>query len=201
MTVSLMAPGRFAFSRLAEQHAYESAAAYAAGTVYRTTEYRAYDDFDRLLELTLPAGEGTQYSEYDDKGKLLMRYGLEADGSTPGANTYPTLYSYDATGNLSTLTTYQGGIDQASSSPSVTTWEYDLRGRLQRKSYPDAGEITYTYYANDRLKTRSNVLRAKLRPTKIANLVAYDFSKSAGLLRTKLACSVIRLRRRLCRTL
>jgi RHS repeat-associated protein len=144
------------FGRLASRDEYESQADFDAAILYRSTSYTAYDDFDRLLELTLPGGEGTQHSEFDDKGNLIMCYGFEADGTTQGGNTTPTIYSYDATGNLETLTTYQGGVDSANSTPSVTTWEYDLRGRLERKIYADTTDVDYTYYDNNRLKTRTN---------------------------------------------
>ncbi|MEM7789975.1 MAG: hypothetical protein AAF546_01125, partial [Verrucomicrobiota bacterium] len=58
------------FERMASQTDYNNSSNYVSGSVYRTTEYTDYDDFDRLLELTLPDGEGTQLFVYDDKGNL-----------------------------------------------------------------------------------------------------------------------------------
>lgn len=134
------------FGRIDQEIDYASPADYTADSPYRTTEYTEYDDFDRLLSVSLPAGEGVQNMVYDDKGQLLTR---------SGANTYPVDYSYDATGRLETMTTYYGAADQAGSTAAVTTWEYDLRGRLTRKIYDDDSDVSYTYLANDRLATRT----------------------------------------------
>jgi RHS repeat-associated protein len=135
-----------AFGRLASETDYASVGDFNAEVPYRTTQYSEYDDFDRLLELTLPS-EGTQQMDYDDKGNLLKRR---------GASTYPVEYTYDSIGNLETMTTFYGDKDPATADTSVTRWEYDLRGRLERKVYGDNSDVDYTYYENNRLLTRTN---------------------------------------------
>ena len=137
------------FGRVISEADYASVADYSAepGVPYRTTRYSKYDDFDRLLELTLPEGKGVQSMNYNDKGNLLSR---------SGSQTYPVKYTYDSVGNLETLTTFYGDSDPAAADISITSWEYDLRGRLERKVYADGSDVDYTYYDNNRLRTRTN---------------------------------------------
>ena len=135
------------FDRLISETDYASSADFQAGQSYRTTQYTNYDDFDRLLELTLPGNNGIQTMEYDNKGNMIKR---------SGAQTFPVEYTYDAVGNLETMTTFYGDHDIAAADTSVTRWEYDLRGRLERKIYADGSDVDYTYYKNNRLYTRTN---------------------------------------------
>ena len=77
---------------------------------------------------------------------------------------YPTEYSYDSYGRMSTLNTYRGtsaDFTQATwpSSPGTadtTTWTYqEATGLLTAKTYADNKSVSYTYTADGKLATRT----------------------------------------------
>ncbi len=77
---------------------------------------------------------------------------------------YPTEYSYDSYGRMSTLKTYRGTSADFTaanwpSSPGtadVTTWTYqESTGLLTAKTYADAKSVSYTYTADGKLATRT----------------------------------------------
>ena len=77
---------------------------------------------------------------------------------------YPTEYSYDSYGRMSTLNTYRGtsaDFTQSTwpSSPGTadtTTWTYqESTGLLTAKTYADAKSVSYTYTADGKLATRT----------------------------------------------
>lgn len=109
----------------------------------QTTSY-AYDAFGRQTLITLP-DNGTVSSAYYSTGELATNW---------GARTYPVAYTYDYSGRMQTMTTWQ---DYAGNNGSATTiWNYDpLRGFLLSKTYADSSSVSYGNSPAGRLLTRT----------------------------------------------
>lgn len=80
-----------------------------------------------------------------------------------GGGTQPTLYTYDAYGRRTGLTTWQAGSFSGSSWPSspgagnTVGWTLDpATGLISRKTYADNNYVDYTYNGRDQIKTRTN---------------------------------------------
>ena len=95
------------------------------------------------------------YFDYNSRGQISKTW-----GDVP----YPTEYSYDSYGRMSTLNTYRGtsaDFTQSTwpSSPGTadtTTWTYqEATGLLTAKTYADAKSVSYTYTADGKLATRT----------------------------------------------
>ena len=128
-----------------------------------------YDHLDRVVEVTLPPAEAGRVSltlsnVYDTMGRLTQVIRPEGMVSneyfltgalkrTFGAGTYPVDFTYDPQGRLETLTTWADHA--AGSGAAVTSWDYDERGRLSAKTYPDATAVGYAYTPAGRLRTRT----------------------------------------------
>jgi RHS repeat-associated protein len=114
-----------------------------AGNVTTT----AYDIFNQALNVTLPdhtAGSPRiQTLTYNAYGQLLTQ---------SGAGDYPVTCTYDLAGNRLTLVTQYG----AENTNQTTTWAYDSRNRVNRKTYADNTFYDYTYDENGNLKTRTD---------------------------------------------
>ncbi len=104
----------------------------------------------RLTQMTDPNGVITKF-DYDANGRRLYRE--DHLGKR-------TLYTYDAVGNLRTVTTPDP--DPAGTGPGkdpyVTEYQYDHRNRLWKVIAPDLGETVYGYDDNSNLKTLTNAL-------------------------------------------
>jgi RHS repeat-associated protein len=114
-----------------------------AGNVTTT----AYDLFNQPLNVTLPdhtvANPRIQTFTYNAYGQPLTQ---------SGAGDYPLTHTYDLAGNLVTLVTQYG----AGNTNQTTTWTYDSRNRVNRKTYADNTSYDYTYDENGNLKTRTD---------------------------------------------
>lgn len=110
-----------------------------------------YDRFDRLISTTLPdhvagTNERIQTRTYDDFYRVLTE---------SGAGAYSLAYTYDAAGNVLTITdakTTTGG----GPGPGTTTWEYDSRNRVTKKIYADGQSETFTYDAVGNTASRTD---------------------------------------------
>jgi RHS repeat-associated protein len=112
------------------------------------------------------------YQAYDLLGRQIQAWG-ETD--------YPQAYSYNAYGELSTLTTWRDtAIDFSTSTwpapagGDVTTWSYDpATGLLTRKQYADGNGTDYSYDAANRLAVRTWARSSGLDTT-------YSYSATTG---------------------
>ncbi len=143
-----------------------------ADTRNGTTTY-SFNNADLVSSVTTPLpGNGlsaqTTRTYYDTS--LRATNVVQADGASVlteyyptglrkksyGGREYPVEYSYDYSGRLKTMTTWQG---YPSTGAAVTTWNYDSqRGWLNNKRYQDAGQGSlgpdYTYTSGGRIRTR-----------------------------------------------
>ena len=114
-----------------------------AGNVTTTT----YDLFNQALNVTLPdhtvGSPRIQTFTYNAYGQALTQ---------SGAGDYPVTHTYDLAGNRLTLVTQYG----AANTNQTTSWAYDSRNRLSRKTYADNTFYDYTYDENGNLKTRTD---------------------------------------------
>ena len=111
----------------------------SAPDLSRTVSY-TYDPLGNKLTETTPEGTVTNYA-YTPQGQVASISG----------GVYRQEYGYDAQGRLTALTTYRD--DDA---PQVTAYEYDARGRLKKKSYPDGNSLSYTYRGDGKLASHTN---------------------------------------------
>ena len=100
---------------------------------------RTYDKMNRVLTETQP-GNRTVTNVYYENG--LLKH-------TSGYGVYPQEYTYE-NGRKVSMTTWQD-----EDTPAVTSWSYDLSGRLTAKTYADNSATTYTYGANGKLSRRT----------------------------------------------
>ncbi|AZR74093.1 hypothetical protein BBF96_12215 [Anoxybacter fermentans] len=118
----------------------------------RRTSY-TYDPLDRLIQIEYQTGEKEKF-EYDPLGRIIRAESPEfvqtfsydklgrkvkARNETLGTEIQ---YSYDAVGNLKTLTTPKG---------SVISYEYDALNRLVKANLPTNHYAEYEYDANNNL--------------------------------------------------
>ncbi|MBQ4481413.1 MAG: RHS repeat-associated core domain-containing protein [Victivallales bacterium] len=108
----------------------------------RTTRYE-YDAAGNMVRETSPDGTSVQY-EYDLKGNLTLEYG----------DTYRVAYAYDHRSRLVVMTTWR--TPDGSGPGDTTTWSYDTRGRMVRKTYADGSHVDYTYDADGNVLTRTS---------------------------------------------
>jgi RHS repeat-associated protein len=99
-----------------------------------------YDLFNQPVETTFPdhvagTNERIRTRTYGNLGELLAE---------SGAGGYDLTYTYDAVGNLVTLTDSKTAANGGPGA-GTTTWEYDTRNRIKKKIYPDGKFYTYTY--------------------------------------------------------
>ena len=111
----------------------------SAPDLSRTVSY-TYDPLGNKLTETTPEGTVTNYA-YTPQGQVASISG----------GVYRQEYGYDAQGRLTALTTYRD--DDA---PQVTAYEYDARGRLKKKSYPDGNSLSYAYRGDGKLASHTN---------------------------------------------
>lgn len=101
---------------------------------------QTYDRFDQVLTVTQPdhtvSVPRAETRTYDAWGSLT---------SQGGTGQYPITYEYDAVGNRTAL------VD---GNNSRTTWAYNARNQVQRKTYADNSSYQYTYDAVGNLLTR-----------------------------------------------
>jgi RHS repeat-associated protein len=123
----------------------------ASGSGYdpQTTSYTYFrDPVDGIKTVTTLPDAGTVTQQFFPSGQLKKTW---------GARTYPAAYTYDRSGRVDTLTTWQqfdfntgNGIGGA----ATTKWHYNSRGLLAFKEYADGKGPTYTYTAGGKLNTR-----------------------------------------------
>ncbi len=137
-----------------------------------TTTYN-YTNADLVLSVTTPApgnGAPAQTTTTYYNTMLQVTNTVNPDGTratneyfvtgtlkkTYGSRTYPTEYTYDYSGRIATMKTWQNF--SANSGTAVTSWNYDpYRGWLINKRYADTPSTgpDYTYTPGGRLKTRT----------------------------------------------
>ena len=119
-----------------------------------TTTFDYSSSTGRKISEENALGKKTYYN-YNSRNQVLALW-----GDVP----YPTEYSYDSYGRMSTLNTYRGtsaDFTQSAwpSSPGTadtTTWTYqEATGLLTAKTYADNKSVSYTYTADGKLATRT----------------------------------------------
>ncbi|WOO43393.1 RHS repeat-associated core domain-containing protein [Rubellicoccus peritrichatus] len=120
------------------------------GDEAQTTSYTYNEDPDGTLTQTITLPDGaTQTDVYNPEGQLQRR---------SGARTYPVEYTYDYSGRMDTMQTWQ---DYPDGSSTTTKWIYNDRGLLKEKFYdydsanPGTADLSYTYDDAGRLETRT----------------------------------------------
>ncbi|MFY0640988.1 MAG: hypothetical protein JXR16_08080 [Bermanella sp.] len=155
---------------------------------------------DNQLSATDPEGNTVQYQNYNDKGQeglIIDELGRE------------TIMEYDTAGNLITinmpvLINTETGVETQYSASNVInargqiTQTTDLRGAVttytyypvghasagqkHTESHPDTGTITYTYDANNNIKTETR--QRTINGTLIDETVSYEYDKLNRLIKT-----------------
>jgi RHS repeat-associated protein len=107
----------------------------------------AYDIFDQILNVTLPdhtvSNPRIQTFTYNPYGQQLTQ---------SGAGDYPITNTYDLAGNRLTMVTQYGSAN----TNQTTTWTYNTRNRVSRKTFANTTFYDYTYDENGNLKTRKD---------------------------------------------
>lgn len=111
----------------------------SAAGMARTVAY-TYDALGNRLSETTPLGITISY-QYNEQGLITQISG----------GTYLQRYAYNAQNRLASLTVYKDA-----DTPQVTTFEYDCRGRLVKKTYPDGNYEAYTYRGDGKILTAQN---------------------------------------------
>ena len=119
-----------------------------ANELGETTIY-SYDVFDQVRAITHPdhidiTNERITTYLYDNYGQVI---------EVTGSDTYPVSYSYDLSGNHTSLKDRKGG---SFASGASTIWAYDSRNRPITKTYADTTSYTVTYDANGQVATRAD---------------------------------------------
>ena len=105
----------------------------------RTVTY-VYDAMGNRLSETTPLGITTSY-QYNGQGLVTQISG----------GTYLQQYTYNAQNRLGSLTVYKNA-----DTPQTTSFEYDCRGRLVKKTYPDGNYEVYSYRSDGKLQSVQN---------------------------------------------
>jgi len=126
--------------------------------------FLTYDNCSRLLSTTLVSQESsrTKSYTYDANGRCLSesspggttidyQYNPQNSITQISGGTYPQNYAYDSQNRLISLTVYQD-----SETPQTTCFEYDCRGNLSKKIYPDGSYEIYTYRLDGQLLSYRN---------------------------------------------
>jgi len=108
-------------------------------TVNGQTTSFVYDVMGRQTKVTAPGGVVTNTAYYPT-GEVRR-----VDGAT-----YPVEYTYNSLGKQATMTTFKD-----SNTPQVTSWTYNARGEMVKKTYADGNKVNYTYNADGQLLTRT----------------------------------------------
>jgi RHS repeat-associated protein len=130
---------------------------YTGGKAAPVQTYR-YDDAGRIAFYTDPTGQQVRY-KYDLQGNLIRRLDPDPDGTGPDKPlTEPiTDYTYDAVGNLETLTDPVGNtttwtynnLDQAITETNelgkVRSFSYDFAGNLLSETNRNSQTLKYSY--------------------------------------------------------
>ncbi|MGE4301851.1 MAG: DUF2235 domain-containing protein [Victivallaceae bacterium] len=109
------------------------------------TTSHEYDSVNREIKTILPSDPGLSREKnrvYYPTGELKFEY---------GADTYPVKYTYNPIwGGVATMTTYQtpglwNSGSPAANAGNTTTWAYDERGFMFRKTKADGTHVDYEY--------------------------------------------------------
>jgi len=108
---------------------------------------KAYDIFDQISNVTFPdhtvGNPRIQAFTYNPYGLPLTQSGV---------GDYPVTYTYDLAGNRLTLVTQYG----SGNTNQTTTWTYNSRNRVNRKTYANTTFYEYSHDENGNLKTRKD---------------------------------------------
>ncbi|MDD8044033.1 MAG: hypothetical protein PHC78_09760, partial [Verrucomicrobiota bacterium] len=150
-----------------------------SGTNLITSQF-AYDHAGRIVETRDAANNCTELV-YDDSGQLIekrtpnpadeslplcTRYAYTSRGElwrTWGDVPYPVEYAYDDWGRMIQMQTFRGGTGwngvnwpTTPGTADTTTWTYDEgTGLLTAKTDAANNAVTYTYWGNGKLKSRT----------------------------------------------
>ena len=162
------------------------------GWLYTTT---TFDALDRPTLVTRPDAHTVQYSYtgcgcagsstvtttdergrkrkvvYDFLGRLAEAHNLTMAGATYSK----AVYSYNARNLLTTIAHYNSGAAHQD-----RTFSYDGYGRVQSQTTPEAGTVSYLYWANDLVQraTDARGLYAQLTYNGAGMLTDVDYSDS-----------------------
>jgi RHS repeat-associated protein len=109
-----------------------------------TTVFDA-DDKGSATTVTDPAGKARKQSA-DVLGRLVQVVEDPSNGVPPSELNYQTNYAYDILGNLT----------QVAQGVQTRTFTYSSLGRLLSANNPESGIITYAYYDNGDLQTKTD---------------------------------------------
>ena len=143
-----------------------------------------YDEFDRIIQLVETFGAttiNTTTMTYNANGAILTQtvngqttsfeydsMGRQTKVVAPGnvvtntvyyptgdirrvdGATYPVEYTYNGLGKQATMKTFKDA-----DTPQVTSWTYNARGEMVKKTYADGNSVNYTYNADGQLLTRT----------------------------------------------
>ena len=118
---------------------YNAAGNMLTQTVNGQTTSFVYDSMGRRTQITAPGGVVTDTSYYPT-GEVRR-----VDGAT-----YPVEYTYNGLGKQATMTTFKDA-----NTPQVTSWTYNTRGEMVKKTYADGNKVNYIYNADGQLLTRT----------------------------------------------
>lgn len=109
----------------------------------KTTTYAYHSDSDssigrrgNLSSITDAAGNVTQFTTYDDDGRLLTS--VDSNGRS-------TTFTYDSRGRVTSETATSGSVSR------TTQYAYWPDGMLKRVTQPDGGFVDYSYDSANRL--------------------------------------------------
>jgi RHS repeat-associated protein len=161
----------------------------SATTADQRVEQYVYDDRHQLIAKASP--EGVIHYQYNDLGQQIRTYTTSTLAST--AVLTDTRYTFDAYGRMETVESW-ASAGTTHSSPQVTTYAYDLIGRLSQISYANGVVGVYAYDMLDRLDTLTQYLPDSTPATLADNVIAakYDYAVGADGTRTGLSEMILR---------
>jgi choice-of-anchor A domain-containing protein/RHS repeat-associated protein len=161
----------------------------AATTADQRVEAYLYDARHQLITKSSP--EGVIHYEYNDLGQQTRTYTTATLASS--AVLTDTRYTFDNYGRMKTVESWaSAGVTHAA--PQITTYVYDLIGRLSEITYANGVTGVYTYDMLDRLDKLTQYLPDSSPGDLSDNVIAaeYDYTVALDGTRTALAEMVLR---------
>jgi choice-of-anchor A domain-containing protein/RHS repeat-associated protein len=161
----------------------------AATTADQRVEAYLYNARHQLITKSSP--EGVIHYEYNDLGQQTRTYTTATLASSTVLT--DTRYTFDNYGRMKTVESWaSAGVTHAA--PQITTYAYDLIGRLSEITYANGVTGVYAYDMLDRLDKLTQYLPDATPETLSDNVIAaeYDYTVALDGTRTALAEMVLR---------